>query len=215
MKTTNKFMLLLFVSLSFAACSKDEEETGAEITALSDLVAVTYTNLEAPQTGGQGEPVGGPYTKFNFETGAVTNSETEWDIAFRGTSIAINGGSATGTTDEPARTGDAGAVIENGTFADITSAEGLSFTQDAQGAFAIPSGSDMGWYNYNPSTFTVTPIPGKVLVFRTHDGKYAKVEILSYYRDAPAQPDPFVDESRVYTFRYVFNPNEGDTSLAQ
>lgn len=183
-------------------------------TVLEDLESGTVQNLEAPQTGGQGEPVGGPFTRFSFATGAVTDSETEWDIAFRGTTIAVNGGTVTGTTDEPARNGNGGAAIETGTFAEVISAEGLTFEEDADGAFAIPAGSDSGWYNYNPATFTVTPIPGRVLVFRTHDGKFAKVEILSYYRDAPAQPDPFMDESRVYTFNYVYNPNDGDTSLA-
>lgn len=183
-------------------------------TVLGDLESGTVQNLEAPQTGGQGEPVGGPFARFSFATGAVTDSETEWDIAFRGTTIAVNGGAATGTADEPARNGDGGAAIETGTFAEITTAEGLTFAEDAAGAFAIPAGSDSGWYNYNPATFTVTPIPGRVLVFRTHDGKYAKVEILSYYRDAPVRPDPFMDESRVYTFKYVYNPNEGETSLA-
>lgn len=187
----------------------------ATFEVLSDLVAQTVSNLEAPQTGGQGEPIGGVFTKFSFETGTVTDSETAWDIAFRGTTIAVNGGAATGTADEPVRNGDAAASIENGTFSEVSSADGLSFIQDADGAFAIPAGSDQGWYNYNPATFTVTPIPGKILVFRTHDGKYAKVEILSYYRDAPAQPDAFTDESRVYTFRYVYNPNDGETNLAQ
>lgn len=182
-------------------------------TVLADLISDTMSNLAAPQTGGQGQPVGGPFTKFSFETGDVTDSETNWDIAFRGTTIAINGGAVTGTADEPTRNGNAGASIETGTFAEVTSADGLNFGQDADGAFAIPAGSDNGWYNYNPATFTVSPIPGRVLVIRTHDSNYAKVEILSYYRDAPAQPDPFMDESRVYTFNWVYNPNSGETSL--
>ncbi|WP_088341469.1 IPT/TIG domain-containing protein [Robiginitalea sediminis] len=184
-------------------------------TVLSQLVAETFSNLEAPQTGSQGEPEGGPFTKFSFATGQVTESETEWDIAFRGTTLAVNGGAPTGTADEPERNGNGGAAIQDGTFAEITSAEGLTFAQDAPGAYAIPTGSGNGWYNYNPATFTINPIPGKILVFRTHDGRYAKVEILSYYRDAPAQPDPFTDESRVYTFRYVYNPNQGEMTLAQ
>ncbi len=183
-------------------------------TVLSELIDNTISNLEAPQTGGQGEPVGGPFAKFSFETGAVTDSETDWDIAFRGTTIAVNGGVATGTTDEPTRNGNAGIAIEDGLFSDITSATDLTFVQDAASVFAVPTGSDNGWYNYNSATFTISPIPGKVLVIRTHDGKYAKIEILSYYRDAPAQPDPFVDESRVYTFNYIYNPNEGETTLA-
>ncbi len=188
--------------------------TPVSFTVLAELVSGTMENLEAPQTGGQGQPVGGPFTKFSFATGTVTDSETDWDIAFRGTSIAVNGGAVTGAAEEPARNGNGGASIETGTFAEITSAAGLNYAVDADGAFAIPGGSDNGWYNYNPATFIVTPIPGRVLVFRTHDGKYAKIEILSYYRDAPAQPDPFMDESRVFTFNYVYNPNEGETSLA-
>ena len=187
--------------------------TPSSFTVLADLVAATMENLEAPQTGGQGQPVGGPFAKFSFETGAVTDSETDWDIAFRGTTIAINGGAVTGTAEEPTRNGNGGAFIATGTFSDITTANDLTFEEDADGSFAIPTGSDNGWYNYNPATFTVTPIPGRVLVIRTHDGKYAKVEILSYYRDAPAQPDPFADESRVFTFNYVYNPNDGETDL--
>ncbi|WP_099546586.1 IPT/TIG domain-containing protein [Maribacter sp. 4G9] len=187
--------------------------SAATFTVLSNLISETVSNLEAPQTGGQGQPIGGMFKKFSFETGAVSDSETDWDIAFRGTTIAVNGGTATGTNEEPARNGDGGATIQNGVFSDITSADGLSFDQDAAGSFAVPAGSGEGWYNYNPATFTVTPIPGRILVFRTHDGKYAKVEIISYYRDAPAEPDAFSDESRVYTFNYVYNPNEGETAL--
>ncbi len=208
-KKTANFFIYLFIFTAFVACS-DDDDNGPDLIAVESSTA---TNIPAPQTGGQGEPVGGPFTKFSFATGAVTTSDTDWDIAFRGTSIAVNGGAVTGTDDEPERNGDAGVSIESGTFADITTAEGLTFAQDADGAFAISSGSDNGWYNYNPATFTITPIPGKILVFRTHDGKYAKVEILSYYKDAPAEIDAMSDEARYYTFNYVYNPNEGETSL--
>ena len=62
-------------------------------------------------------------------------------------------------------------------------------------------------------TNIVSPLPGKILVFRTHDGKYAKVEILSYYQDNPTSPDGFADPARYYTFNYVYNPNDGETDL--
>ncbi len=182
---------------------------------LSNLESGKVENLFAPQSGGQGEgEIGGEFTRFNFETGNVTTSDTEWDIAFRGTTIAVNGGTVTGTNDEPERNGNAGAAILSGLFDDVRSAEGVTFFQDAEGAFAIPTGSDNGWYNYNFQTNLVSPIPGKVLVFRTRDGKYAKVEILSYYENAPANPDGFSDVSRYYTFNYVYNPNKGESSLA-
>jgi len=187
--------------------------TSTEFTVLSELVNAKAENVPAPQTGGRGQPVGGPFTKFSFETGEVTDSDTEWDIAFRGLTIAVNGGTITGTSDEPERNGNGAATIVEGIFSEVISSQDVTFAQDADAVFAIPTGSDNGWYNYNFMTNLVTPIPGRILVFRTHDGKVAKVEILSYYQDAPANPDGFVDPARYYTFNYVYNPNEGETSL--
>ncbi|WP_282086075.1 HmuY family protein [Aquimarina algiphila] len=179
-------------------------------TILDPLVENKVENLPAPQTGGQGtgQAIGGVFTKFDFETGAVTTSETDWDIAFRGTTIAVNGGEVTGTADEPARNGNAGAAIVTGTFTSATSAEGLTFNQDASTTFAIPTGSDNGWYNYNFMTNIISPIPGKVLVFRTRNGNYAKIEILSYYLNEDTS-----QSGRNYTFNYVYNPNDGETVL--
>ena len=84
------------------------------------------------------------------------------------------------------------------------------FVQDSETATSISTGSGEGWYIYaGPPTHLITPITGKILVFRTHDGKYAKVDILSYYKDAPNAPDAFTDEDRYFTFNYVYQPNEG------
>lgn len=208
MNKTNQLLILLSLCFGIFSCSSDDESI-----IQAEIETVTIENLHAPQTGGQGEPIGGEFTKFDFETGMVTDSETEWDIAFRGTTIAVNGGSVTGTTDEPPRNGDAAAGIYNGTFASLTSAEDIVFAQDNSEGFAIPTGSDNGWYNYNFMTNLVTKIPGVILVFKTRDNRYAKVEIISYYKDAPENPDGFSDESRYYTFDYVYNPNEGDMSF--
>ncbi len=179
-------------------------------TVLDPLIQNTIENLHAPQTGGQGQPVGGPFTKFDFETGKETTSETDWDVAFRGTTIIVNGGVVSGTADEPTRNGDVGVAIATGVFNSITTAEGLNFSQDADGALAITTGSGNGWYNYSgPPSHLITPIPGKVLVFKTRNGNYAKIEILSYYKDAPANPNVMTDASRYFTFKYVYNPNTG------
>ncbi|PKG41398.1 hypothetical protein CXF67_16445 [Psychroflexus sp. MES1-P1E] len=210
--TTMKTLQTLTVAIlfiGFASCSSDDDNIPTPDPVQSEQVS----NLFAPQTGGQGQPVGGDFAKFDFETGAETTSDTDWDIAFRGTTIAVNGGTVSGTDDEPVRTGEAGATIATGTFASVTTAEGLTFAQDANASFAIPTGSDNGWYNYNPQVNIITPIPGKILVFKTTAGNYAKVEILSYYENAPANPDPQTDAGRYYTFNYEYNPNVGETSL--
>ncbi|WP_299439735.1 HmuY family protein [uncultured Aquimarina sp.] len=192
----------------FVSNSDDNDDTQA----LANLISETVTNLHAPQEGGQGQPISGAFTKFDFETGQITTSDEDWDIAFRGTTIIINGGATQGTTDEPDRTGDAAAYIATGTMDNITSVEIGNLIQDTAADTAIPSGSDNGWYNYSGApNFLITPLTGKILVIRTSDGKYAKVEILSYYKDAPINPDAFVHESRYFTFNYIYQPNNNVT----
>ena len=58
----------------------------------------------------------------------------------------------------------------------------------------------------------VTPIPGRVLVIRTASGKFAKIEILNYYKGgvtpaATASDNVKMKDQRYYTFRYSFQPN--------
>ncbi len=197
-----------FISAAFFIVSCSKEENTTTLINLSK----TYEDLYAPQSGGRGEPISGEFTKFDLSTGHITADPEGWDIAFRGTAIAINGGSPTGTLDEPPRNGNGGATFVSGTFESVTVAPS-NFSEDSSEGFAIPGGSGNGWYNYNPQMRMITPIPGKILVVRTRDGKYAKIEILSYYKGAPANPNPMADASRYYTFRFLYNPNEGSNSL--
>src|SRR5690606_9642589 len=90
MKTLH-LLSLLVLAVTFASCSSDDDSNQPQL----EIEAETVTNLYAPQEGGQGQPISGDYTKFSFSTGTTTDSETEWDIAFRGTTILVNGGEAT------------------------------------------------------------------------------------------------------------------------
>ena len=207
---TLKFLTLAVLFIGFTSCSSDDDSSTPQLEVESE----TVSNLYAPQQGGQGQPTSGEFTKFDFTTGQITTSETDWDIAFRGTSIIVNGGVTFGTIDEPARTGDAGVYIANGTMETVTEVSVNSFIQDSETGYAITTGSGNGWYIYaGPPTHLINPIPGKILVFKTRDGKYAKVEILSYYENAPENPDAFVDATPYYTFNYVYQPNEGVTTF--
>tara|TARA_B100000029_G_C17374915_1_gene887546 strand:- start:133 stop:753 length:621 start_codon:yes stop_codon:yes gene_type:complete len=204
---TIKFLTIALAMTSFLACSDDSDD-------LLPVVSITIEDLHAPQEGGMGQPISGPFTKFDFDTGMETDSETDWDIAFRATDIIVNGGSSMGTIDEPTRNGDGGAYIAMGTMADVTEVDVSLFAQDSENGYAIMSGSGNGWYTYTgPPTFLVTPTAGRILVFKTADGKFAKVEILSYYQGAPDSPDAFTDQSRYYTFNYVYQPNSGETTF--
>jgi hypothetical protein len=204
-----QFLTIFALFISFTSCD-DDDDTTPLLAVETELVS----NLHAPQSGGQGQPISGVFSKFDFSTGTTTTSDTDWDIAFRGTSIIINGGVSLGTTDEPIRTSEAAVYISSGTMASITDVDSSLFIQDSNSGYAITTGSGNGWYTYaGPPTHLITPTPGKILVFKTRDGKYAKVEILSYYQNAPANPDAFVDATPYFTFNYAYQPNAGVTTF--
>ena len=197
-----------FMSAAFFIVSCSKEENTTTLINLSK----TYEDLYAPQSGGRGEPISGEFTKFDLSTGHITADSEGWDIAFRGTAIAINGGSPTGTLDEPPRNGNGGATFVSGTFESVTVAPS-NFSEDSSQGFAIPGGSGNGWYNYDSQTYLITPIAGRTLIFKTHNGRYAKMEIQSYYKDAPESPNPFTSQAQTYTFNYTYQPNEGILSF--
>lgn len=206
MKTKFLKLSLLALFIFTASCSSDDDKN--EVV---PVVTTKFSNLEAPQTGGQGQPVGGQFTKFSFSQNKVV-TDNNWDIAFRGTTIVVNGGAKIGITDEPERTGSGAVSIVSGTFASVTAFPAAStFAQDGAAVYAIPTGSGNGWYNYNTSNNIISPIAGKVFVVKTHDGKYAKFEILSYYKDAPANPDPATAVARYFTFNFAYQANSTTT----
>ncbi len=190
--------------------------TGCDSTNPSDpieeVVSRVVTNLAADPISGINQQTGAAITtgRFTFfslrENRIVPNSDSlsgTWDLAFRGTTILVNGG--------PGRAGQGAAQVVTGAFESLVDAPPSGYRQDTGTTLAIPDSSGAGWYVYNAQANTITPVPGRVLIVRTADGRYAKVDIESYYKDAPAQPGP-ASESRYYTFRYVFQP-DGSRSL--
>jgi hypothetical protein len=127
-----------------------------------------------------------PYTYFSLATGTtVTDTTAGWDIAFRTTSVITR----------------RGGQLVTGTFETLTQAPEVGYN-----AGALPS-----WYAYNAETHVVAPILGKVIVLKTSDDKYAKVEIISYYQGHPATPHS-ESVSRYYTFRW-FRQADGSRTL--
>ncbi len=205
MKTNFLKLSLLALVIFTASCSSDDKDNTTPA-----VVTTKVSNLAAPQTGGQGQPVGGEFTKFSFSENKIVTNDN-WDVAFRGTTIIVNGGAKIGITDEPERKGVGAASIVSGTFASVTAFPAAStFTQDGVNVYAIPTGSGKGWYSYNSDTHIISPIAGKVFVIKTHDGKYAKFEILSYYKDAPAVPTA-TSVSPFYTFNFAYQANSTTT----
>lgn len=199
---TYQFVIIACVGITFFACTKEDNPV-----VLQPLTATTVKSLAADPTTGvnptTGQPLGttGKFTLFSFkENKQIANADSatnKWDVGFRGTIIIVNGGAI--------RSGQGGAYVHTGTFEELTTVPAsATFVQDQSSTqLAITALSGKGWYNYNPATNVIAPIPGKVLIIRTGGGKYAKMEILSYYQNAPVAPDQN-SVQRYYTFRYVY-----------
>lgn len=131
----------------------------------------------------------------------VTSSE-KWDIKFKGTTISVSGTAQL-------------VQLSNGQLFDTyTTAPGSGFVKDD----IKGSGS---WYNYTATTepqHAIIPVPGKIIVLKTTDGKYAKIEMLSYYKGNPStSAESFKDlttrpAAKTYTFRFAYQA-DGSTNL--
>lgn len=199
MKTNFLKLTLLALVVFTASCSNDDKEQ-----TIPAVQTVKVTNISAREG----------FAKFSFSENKVVTTD-KWDIAFNGTTIIVNGGAKFNpeNAEEPARTGQGAVSIVSNAFAAVTTfPEATTFKQDAATAYAIPTGSGNGWYSYNMNSHLISPIAGKVFVVKTHDGKYAKFEILSYYKDAPVTPDPLnLEATKYYTFNFAYQANSTTT----
>lgn len=188
------FAFSFLIVVTVVSCKKDDP---APVV----LTAATSSNLVADPAA-----TGNHFAFFSLEKNEVvpyTDSATsKWDIAIRSTTILTNGG----TSGPGAGGGFVQRAVSFDTYKAIPADSAFRSDNNLLASYAIPTGSGNGWYNYDFTTNIISPIPGNVLVVRTATGKYAKIEILSYYKDAPATPGA-TDVSRYYTFRFVYQPD--------
>ncbi|MEO2084457.1 MAG: HmuY family protein [Marinoscillum sp.] len=192
-----KLKLVLFVCIFFILSCDDDND-------LMSIEAMIVTNLYAPEFIGNGpNQQSANFIKFSFKDQTTTEGDN-WDIAFRGTKILVNGGFP-GSNYEPARTGLAAGYITIGNYGGIKSVNENLLNQDSETQKAIPS-TNGGWYEINNNA--ILPYSDKTLVFKTHNSRYAKVKIVSFYKDAPENINPFSSKLEYYTFSYTYQPNE-------
>lgn len=208
--------LLYFGLLSllvFGGCDEDEDHSVADGSATREVQVAedVPADVDAPT----GDPAQAPppdYTFYRLTEGRIADeadsNTTQWDIALAGTTILVNGG-----TSGP---GQGEAQVVNGAFDELSEAPETGYQTDSENGLAIPTGSNNGWYSYTGEAAppnAILPIPGKVIVLRTAEGHYAKLEIISYYAGNPDTTTPaFANfatrpDGKHYTFRYVVSPD--------
>ena len=202
---TKLVLSMLTLAVVFTACKKESPAP------VDTVITATITELDAQAATFAPNPppapptITGDYTKFSFAEGTVVEGD-DWDVAFRSTSIIFNGGVASHSS-QPNRTGNAAVYIIDGTMEDISLVDESLFLQDEATSTAIIDDmgiQQMGWCVYDFTTNMISPIAGKILVVRTHDKKYAKIEILNFYDAAFSNV-----YGGFYTFNYVYQSEEG------
>jgi len=184
--TAGMLSLSLFTLVS---CSKDDDNTVTPPVVAVETKTVANIDADAANKGS--------FTLYSLaDNKVIPNSDsatTKWDIGFKATTIIINGG-----TSGP---GKAEAQVITGVFSQLVTAPETGYTTDAVAKKAIA-----GWYAYNMTTHVISPVTGAVIVLKTANGNYAKLEVTSYYKDAPSAPDQN-SISRYYNFRFAYQPN--------
>lgn len=212
-KNLNSIAIVFLFAIGLFSCSKSDTSTivmvaPTPVTAtVKDLMADTVLGLD-PKSGMPYSA--GKYTFYSIENNKIISNadsaSNKWDLAFASTRILTNGGSS--------GSGLGGAFIYKGLFDDLkTIPVDSNFNVDnSPASFAITTGSGKGWYTYDGANNLITPIAGRVLVIKTASGKYAKIEILSYYKGgvtlSPSATDADkLTKQRYYNFRYTYQPN--------
>ena len=206
----NKIIITLIVIISILGFSCDDKDEDNIVN--KPIVEGFYTNLHAPE--------GGDFVKLKFiadistPEALITNSENNWDIAFRGTMIIVNGGVKTGSGNEPERAliSSISSYIDilNMNFKDVTISPDLVNEEnwDKAGQPKIPNISGQGWFE-DDGTY-ITPLKDKTIVLRTTDNYYVKIGMYSYYKDALPET---TEDPAYYSFQYSINPNIRDPKL--
>ncbi len=220
MKFLNYLFALVIISsfsVAISSCSDDDPAPIPVVsTTFSDLDAdYAPFDFSAPPTMGPPPRIGetNEFTLFSFASGAIVSTSeigtSNWDIGFRHSEIIFNSG-----TSGP---GTVMAQVVQGIFDELNEAPEAGYQSDNDPTFVVASSplppgapaANFWWQNGGSGSSTiVSPIAGQVIVVKTSQNRYAKMEILSYYKGAPATPNNMTDLDRHYTFRYVYQPND-------
>ena len=190
---------MLGLGLLFASCSKDKETKPDEGN--NKLEVVVVKDLD-----GQSKDA----VYFSLEQKKeVTATATDWDIKFSGTTISFGNG-ATGQ-------------LKEGIFATFMNAPADGYSDSN----IAGSKSYYTYTNNNEPKHTILMKPGVLIIVKTGKGKYAKLEMISYYKGNPSAADmataDFADYGdggkrqlkwplRHYTFNYVLQ-TDGSTKF--
>jgi hypothetical protein len=208
-------VIALWLIAAMASCTKDEVKPELE-----DGKSMVIKDLpgDVGNTVGSGKPFAPFY--FSFKTGAKVDTSKkasiEWDIAFAkeyNSYVSINNG----TDQQSFGFGGAGkgAMLEiNQAYDQVKEAPAdADFSSNGITSAGWDSGSGRGWYFYELKTHIAVPVLNRTYILRTADGKYAKLQMISMYKGAPATVTDLNWPAPYFTFRYYVQ-QDGSRNLS-
>lgn len=195
------FFLLLGSTLIFTACEDSGTSGPAAVDAeiATDIPANVNTIFSPaiPESDVEGNTEANPgYTFYDLDNGRTVEDSlsAEWDIAYGGTTMLANSG--------------------NGGGIQVLDAEYSTVMEAPTSGYNAEVGGSGSWYTYtgeapNGPKHAVIADTNKTVVVLTADGRYAKIQILSYYQGNPDTSTPqFADfrtrpADKYFTFNYT------------
>ena len=173
---------------------KPEEKVEPAPKSFANLMPTQVTTLNASSEK--------DYVYFDFSSGKsvriLDSSSLEWDLAFRRGKVISNGGAST-------RLGKAGlldlGVVDFDMVAEVPMD---NYIQDVAAKTETENPVLIKWYNYNYFTHKLTA-KKNIYAVRTANGKFAKLEFLSFYCDNK--------EAGCVKIRYVYQDNGSNSFL--
>jgi hypothetical protein len=213
-----KFLFIAFASvLVISSCTKEQVKPqlqDGKSTVVNDLPGDVGNTMVS------GKPFKTFY--FSFTTNAKVDSSQKktalWDISFAreyNSYVGINNG----TNDSSlgfGGTGKGSMVVVNKAYNQVTEAPAddvFTKTSITSAGWDSGSGDGEGWYFYDLKTHLAVPVKNRTYVLRTADGKYAKLEIVSMYKGAPAVVTDLNWPAPYFTFRYYVQ-QDGSRNLS-
>ncbi|WP_316841930.1 HmuY family protein [Pedobacter gandavensis] len=214
-KSLKSSFLVLLSILTLSACTKKEikpELEDGKSTVVKDLAG------DVGNTVGSGKPFEPFY--FSMKTAAkVPASEkltASWDLAFAkeyNSYVSINNGTDANSLGFGGP-GKGAMMVVNQAYAQLkTAPSDAEFTAKSISSTGIDVGNGNGWFFYEMNTHIAVPVKNRTFVIRTADGKYAKLELISMYKGAPAVVSDLNWPAPYFTFRY-FLQTDGSRNLS-
>lgn len=204
-----------FLMLALVSCTKDEIKPELE-----DGKSMVIRDLpgDIGNTVGSGIPFEPFY--FSLRTGAKIDESrklsSDWDIAFAkeyNSYVSVNNGSNNSSFGFGGP-GNGALLVVNQPYDQVKEAPSdAEFLNNGITAAGWDPGSGNGWYFYDLKTHIAVPILNRTYILRTGDGKYAKLQLISMYKGAPATVSDLNWPAPYFTFRY-FVQQDGTRNLS-